>query len=360
MPQPARILIAGGGTGGHVFPALAVAKELVAEQATVEFIGTARGFESRLVPEHGFKLHTIPVRGLAGKSLGACLHGLALLPPALLRSLWIVHRFRPDAILGVGGYASGPALVAAWMWRAPVVIHEQNARPGATNRLASRFARAVAVSFAATAPDFGAKSVLTGNPVRDAFTRLPDVAPGEIKRLLIFGGSQGSHVLNQAMIDALPHLTGARLGIVHQTGEREVEKVRSAYAASLFRGAVVVPFLSDIATEMGNADLVIARAGATTVAELAAAGRPAILIPFRAATAGHQQENARALADAGAAEVLLEPEVDGRLLAARLMELSRGVHRLTEMGARARALARPEAARSVARLVLDVARTCRR
>jgi UDP-N-acetylglucosamine--N-acetylmuramyl-(pentapeptide) pyrophosphoryl-undecaprenol N-acetylglucosamine transferase len=350
------ILIAGGGTGGHVFPALAVARELTAAGARVEFVGTSRGFEARLVPGAGYRLHTLPVRGLVGKSPRELVRGLALLPVGFARALRLLGRIRPDAALGVGGYASFPALVAAWLRRVPFALHEQNAVPGLANRLLARLARVVAVSFQSSAGPLGGKVVVTGNPVREGFFAAPPVAPHDPARLLVFGGSQGSRVLNRAMADALPHLAGSRLRIVHQTGERDLDWVREAYARSPFPEARVLPFLDDMAEALAAADLALARAGATTAAELAAAGRGAVLVPFARAAGGHQETNARALAGIGAAEIILEGEIRGDLLAARLRALLASPGRLVEMGARARSLARPAAARDLARIVLDLAR----
>ena len=348
-------LIAGGGTGGHIFPGLAVAAELVRAGHRVEFVGTARGLEAKLIPEHGYRLRTLPVRGMAGKSLGARLHGAALLPVAIWRASRLLGKLRPSGVLGVGGYASGPVIVAAWLRRIRCVIHEQNARPGVTNRLAARLADKVAVSFASSRDAFprAADTVMTGNPVRREFFAAKPCEPGDPVRLLLFGGSQGAHILNLRMTEALSLLSGIELGIVHQTGERDHSWVQEAYAASPFRGAVVVRFLDDMPRELEAADLVVARAGATTVAELAAAGRAALLVPFAAATGGHQAANARALVNAGGAEILLERELTSGSLAQRLKALASDPERLRQMGEAARRHARPDAARAVAELLLD-------
>jgi UDP-N-acetylglucosamine--N-acetylmuramyl-(pentapeptide) pyrophosphoryl-undecaprenol N-acetylglucosamine transferase len=355
-PRRPLVLIAGGGTGGHVFPALAVAAELVAAGAAVEFAGTARGFEARLVPSAGYTLHTLPVRGLRGKSPIDLIRGGALLPIAFARAIALVGRLRPDAVLGVGGYASGPALAAAWCRRVPIALHEQNAIPGLTNQVLARLARIVAVSFEASRGSFARPVVVTGNPVRAAFFEIPPVLPAVQIRLLIFGGSQGSRVINRAVAAALPLLAGAPLEIVHQTGEADLAEVRTPYAGSSFATARVVPFLDDMPAAFAAADLILSRAGATTSAELAAAGRGALLVPFAAAAGGHQEANARALVAAGAAEIMLERDLDGARLAARLRDLAGDPGRLADMGARARTLARPDAARDVARLVLGLVR----
>jgi UDP-N-acetylglucosamine--N-acetylmuramyl-(pentapeptide) pyrophosphoryl-undecaprenol N-acetylglucosamine transferase len=245
-------------------------------------------------------------------------------------------------------------VIASWLLRIPVVIHEQNALPGATNRLASRFARKVAISFPITASSFRGDVTVTGNPVREEFFAAPPLRPRILVRLLAFGGSQGARILNQRLIEALPLLTGTSIGIVHQTGERDHAVVSDVYARSAFRGAVVVPFLDDMPRELGASDLVLARAGATTVAELAAAGRGAILVPFAAAAGGHQEANAEALAAIGAAIVIRESELTATHLADTIRELVQDPKRLVAMGERARTLARPDAARSLAALVMSL------
>jgi UDP-N-acetylglucosamine--N-acetylmuramyl-(pentapeptide) pyrophosphoryl-undecaprenol N-acetylglucosamine transferase len=349
-----RVVIAGGGTGGHLYPGIAVARELLARRpdTIVTFAGTAKGIESRVVPREGFELDTIRSGGLKGKSTGDRLRGASLIPLGMIDAWRILSQRRPDLVVGVGGYSSGPLVLTAALRGTPTMLLEQNAVPGLTNRLLSRVVRAAAVTYASTAAYFGAKAFVSGNPVRAEFAG-GVAAAGDVKAdgpvaLLVFGGSQGAHAINQAMVDAAPMLAGSGLSmrVTHQTGERDVEMVRASYAAAGI-AAEVEPFLYDMGRRIGEADLVVCRAGATTLAELTAAGKPSLLIPLPTATDDHQRKNAEAIAAAGAAEVVLQADATGAALAERIVRLGRDEAARQRMGRAARSLARLDAARVI-------------
>ncbi len=353
-----RVVIAGGGTGGHLYPGIAVARELLTRRpdALITFAGTAKGIESRVVPTEGFALDLIRSRGLKGKSLVDRVRGAWLLPMGLADAWRIVSARRPDLVIGVGGYSSGPVVLIAALRGVPTMLLEQNAVPGLTNRLLARFVRCAAVTFESTRAFFGGKAFVSGNPVRPEFFatagRNQESERDEqasVTRVLVFGGSQGAHAINVAMVEAAAELAarGARLRLTHQTGERDVEMVRAAYKQAGLQ-ADVEPFLYDMGRQLGQADVVVCRAGATTLAEITAAGKAAILIPLPTATDDHQRRNAEALASAGAAEVLLQARHDGRRAGAAdsgAGRRSRGARR--GWRAAARALAKPDAAQVI-------------
>jgi UDP-N-acetylglucosamine--N-acetylmuramyl-(pentapeptide) pyrophosphoryl-undecaprenol N-acetylglucosamine transferase len=348
------ILIAAGGTGGHLFPGLAVADELKRRDpaARVVFAGTPRGLESRLVPRAGYELELLPVLPLNAVGAWRLARGLLALPRGLLLAAALVRRLRPVAVLGVGGYAGGPVCLASALAGVRTVILEPNARPGFTNRVLRPLVSQAACAYEETRRAFGAKGVLTGNPVRGGFAALPRKAHTRPLTLLAFGGSQGSRMLNQALLAALPLLPGPdELSIVHQTGEAQRADVASAYAAA-GRPAEVAAFLDDMEARFAGADLVLSRSGATTCAELTVAGKAALLVPFALAADDHQRVNARALAAAGAALMLEEHELSGARLAGAVSELVAHPERLTAMEQAARALGRPDAAARVADLLL--------
>jgi len=347
------ILIAAGGTGGHLFPGIAVADELVRRdaQARVVFVGTPRGLESRLVPRAGYALEQLPVLPLNNVGWGRLFLGLLALPRGLGRALALVRRLRPEAVLGVGGYAGGPVVLAAALLGVRTVILEPNARPGFTNRVLRPFAGRAACAYEETRRFFGDKGVVTGNPVRGGFVTLPPKEHRPPLTLLAFGGSQGSRVLNQAMVAALSELPPASaLRVVHQTGEAMRADVAGAYGAAGREGEVVA-FLDDMEARVAAADLIVSRSGATTCAELTAAGKAAILVPFAAAADDHQRVNARALEAAGAARVIEEKDLTGRSLADAVGELVAAPDRIAAMERAARRLARPDAAARVADLL---------
>ena len=359
-----RVVIAGGGTGGHLYPGIAVARELLARRpdTQISFAGTAQGIESRVVPREGFALDLIRSAGLKGKSLAARGRGMLLVPIGLIDAWRIVSSRRPDVVIGVGGYSSGPVVLVAALRAVPTLLLEQNAVPGLTNRWLARVVNLAAVTYDSTATYFGSKAFVSGNPVRPEFfatagpqqeLAVDDQISGT--RVLVFGGSQGAHAINVAMVEAAPRLAagGSPLRLVHQTGERDVEMVRTAYREAGLQ-AGVEPFLYDMGRQLGQADVIVCRAGATTLAEITAAGKAAILIPLPTATDDHQRRNAEALAAAGAAELLLQPEATGAVLADRVLALIGDRARRTQMARAARSLARPDAARVIVDRVLEL------
>jgi UDP-N-acetylglucosamine--N-acetylmuramyl-(pentapeptide) pyrophosphoryl-undecaprenol N-acetylglucosamine transferase len=357
MPDPLRVVIAGGGTGGHLYPGIAVARELLARRpdAQISFAGTARGIESRVVPREGFALDVIRSGGLKGKSLLDRVRGALLLPLGLADAWRIVSRRRPHLAIGVGGYSSGPVVLVSALRRVPTMLLEQNAVPGLANRLLAPVVRAAAVTFDSTREFFGAKAFVSGNPVRPEFFaaagQFEESSVDEhasITQVLVFGGSQGAHAINVAMVEAAAELAagGPPLHLVHQTGERDVEMVRAGYRHAGIQ-ADVEPFLDDMGRRIGRADLIVCRAGATTLAEITAAGKAAVLIPLPTATDDHQRKNAEALRATGAAEVLLQSDMTGKVLAERIRALAADRGRRSRMASAARALARPDAARII-------------
>ena len=350
-----RVVVAGGGTGGHLYPGIAVARELQAQRpgTTVTFAGTARGIEGRVVPREGFELDVIRSAGLKGKSLGTRLRGAALLPLSALDAWRLVSRRKPDLVIGVGGYSSGPVVATAALRGIPTLLLEQNAVPGLTNRLLAPLVRAAAVTYESTLPFFRGKGFVAGNPVRAEFLRQPvdhrvDHAPAAALRVLIFGGSQGARAINVASVEAAPKLAASTppLAVTHQTGEHDLEMVREGYRRAGL-DARVEPFLYQMDREMNEADLVICRAGATTLAEITASGKPSILIPLPTATDDHQRSNAAVLQQADAAEVIDQRDLDGDRLAVRVMAMAADRARRLAMGQAARRLARPDAARAI-------------
>ena len=348
------ILIAAGGTGGHLFPGIAVADELVRRDAgtRVVFVGTPRGLESRLVPKAGYELELLPIKPLNAVGPWRLLLGLLALPWAMLRALGLLLRLRPAAVLGIGGYAGGPVTLLAALLGVRTVILEPNARPGFTNRVLKPVVRRAACAWEETREYYGKKGVVTGNPVRQGFARLPRREHRHPLSLLAFGGSQGSRVLNQAMVSALPHLPGEdRLKIVHQTGPHMKDEVEGAYAAAERPGEVTA-FLDDMDERMAAADLVLCRSGATTCAELTVGGRAAVLVPFARAADDHQKTNAAALERAGAARMIEEKDLTGESLSREITDLVSAPERIGEMEEAARQLGRPDAAARVADQVL--------
>jgi UDP-N-acetylglucosamine--N-acetylmuramyl-(pentapeptide) pyrophosphoryl-undecaprenol N-acetylglucosamine transferase len=341
-----RVIFAGGGTGGHLFPGLAVAREFQERDSMTEilFVGTERGIEARVLPREGFRLETIPVRGLRGRGMRGFLDALWGLPAGLLRSLRIIRSFRPDFIIGLGGYASGPLLVAGKLRGLRCAIMEQNLRPGFTNRFLARFVDRVFTSYRESAAHFSNGHVLeTGNPVR--WRQLPEVKKSDKFVLLVFGGSAGAHRINLAVVDAMKRLNdlAGRLQIIHQTGHADLAAIKEVYDSLPF-SVEVLPFIEKMDEAYARADLVLCRAGATTLAELTAFGKAAILVPFPYAIYDHQRWNAQALQDHGAAEMILDQEISGELLAGRIRSYLLDRSRIERMAAAARAMGRPQAA----------------
>ena len=356
------ILIAGGGTGGHLYPGIAVAREVIKRvpDATVTFVGTAAGIEARVIPREGFALELIRSAGLKGKSVASIARGMSLLPASAIDASQVISRRRPRVVIGVGGYSSGPVVALAAMRGIPTMLMEQNAVPGLTNRLLASLVSAAAVTYSESMSFFGRKAFVSGNPVRPEFFEeayeQPSSPPGAA-RVLVFGGSQGAHAINMAMVEAAPRLAAAapRLAITHQTGERDVEVVRDGYLRAGLE-ARVEPFLFVMDREMKSADLVVCRAGATTLAELTAAGRPSILIPLPTATDDHQRRNAEALVAQGAARMIEQRELSGDRLAAEITALAADAGARLDMSRRARSMARPDAAQVIVDKVLELAR----
>lgn len=358
MSRP--VLIAAGGTGGHVFPALAVADVLRERAVPVVWMGTRAGLEARAVPAAGIDIEWLEVGGLRGKSWSTRLKAPFVLSHACWQAWRILRRHRPRALLGMGGFVAGPGGLVAWLLRCPLVIHEQNAVAGLTNRLLARLAVCVLEAVPGTFPArTGARHV--GNPVRADIATLPDprrrfAERSGPPRLLVLGGSQGARALNERLPAALAALAPEkRPRVRHQCGERHLEFARAAYANAGVE-AEVSAFIDDMAEAYGWADLVIGRAGAMSVAELAAAGVGALLVPYPHAVDDHQRVNARWLEQAGAAVVIPETELDHERLVRELDALLADRGALADRAVRARGLARPEAARDVSTAVLEVAR----
>ncbi len=361
MRMRMRILIAGGGTGGHIIPALAIAGALeVSYGAEVRFVGTARGLETRLVPQAGYPLDLIAVGQLNRVGLITRLKTFATLPKAVMDCMRLIRRWRPQVVVGVGGYASGPAMLAALLERVPTLAFEPNAVPGMTNRMIGKRVTRAAVNFPLTL-EFFRNAEVTGIPVRPGFSSLapkPAGAAGSGPRLLVLGGSQGALALNRTMPEIAKELLESVTGltILHQAGARHEDSTRAAYAAS---GAPterweVRAFLEDMPQRFAEADLILARSGASTVAELAAAGKPSLLVPFPLAADDHQRKNAEVLLEAGAAAMLLEHEMTGAKLLHTLRGLLENPEELTQMAKRARNLARPDAASRIAGIIASL------
>ncbi len=350
-----RIVIAGGGTGGHVIPALAIAQQLKKQfDAEVLFIGTARGIETRLVPQAGFPLELIQVGALKNVSLMTRAKTMFDLPRAIAASSRMLSDFDPEVVIGVGGYASGPAMVAAIRRRLPTLAFEPNVVPGFANRMIARWVSVAAVHFEETCRYFPNCRV-TGVPVREAFFSIPSKAGGA-PTLLVFGGSQGARAINQAMIESLGGLRDRVPGIhiIHQTGQRDYDHVLAAYQQSGISGEVH-KFIDDMPGTFGRADLLVCRSGASTVGEITAAGKPAIFVPFPAAADDHQNVNARALEQVGAAVVVEESNLGAAYLVDTIAALIGDARRLQSMSAAARSLAHPKAVEEIAEMVTQLA-----
>jgi UDP-N-acetylglucosamine--N-acetylmuramyl-(pentapeptide) pyrophosphoryl-undecaprenol N-acetylglucosamine transferase len=360
-----RLVVAGGGTGGHLYPGIAVARELLRREpaATVSFAGTASGLEARVVPLEGFDLDVIRSAGIKGKSIASRARGAALVPVGMGDAWRIISRRKPNVVMGVGGYSSGPVVLAAALRRVPTLVLEQNAVPGLTNRILARWVSAAAVSYEETLGFFRGKGFVAGNPVRDEFFQTAPLADGtsHARRVLVLGGSQGAHAINVAVVASarelaqrLPNLT-----LVHQTGERDLTSCRTGYAGAGL-DVRVEAFFPQVAAEVAAADLVVGRAGATTLAELAAAGRPAVLIPFPGATDDHQRKNAEAVARSGGAVVIDQRELSPQRIADTITELLSDQRRLEAMASAMRSLAKRDAARRIVDRLIELARPERR
>jgi UDP-N-acetylglucosamine--N-acetylmuramyl-(pentapeptide) pyrophosphoryl-undecaprenol N-acetylglucosamine transferase len=356
------MLVAGGGTGGHVFPGIALAEEVVTRHPgnDVVFIGTARGLEATVVPKAGFPIELLEVRGLKGKGIADTIRNLMLLPLALWQSFQILRRWRPDIVVGVGGYASGPVVLAAWLLRIPTAVQEQNAIAGFTNRVLGRVAQAAFTAFPEAARHFPRRKVYQlGNPIRR--TLMENFMRPELRhdapRLLVFGGSQGAHALNMRVVEALPHLADLRdkLAVTHQTGARDREQVEKGYRACGFEPDVR-EFITDMSAAYAGADLIVCRAGATTLAELTVCRKPSILVPFPFAADNHQVQNARSLVDAGAAVMIEEKDLTGERLAREIRAILSDPEQREKMARAAGRMGSPQAAKEITDVCTDLVR----
>ena len=360
-----KVLIAGGGTGGHLFPGIAIAEEFKRREDTSQmlFVGTKKGIESSVIPNEGYEVKYISSEGLKGKGILKKMKSFCKIPIGIIQSIKILNSFRPDIVIGVGGYASGPVGAASLLLGYPLVIQEQNLFPGFTNRMLGRFANLIFISFDETRKFFSGRRVcLTGNPIRrgivecgmrNADFKLQFSTPNSSIftakfTILIFGGSQGAHSINKAMVDGLKYLTKFKdlIFIIHQTGKTDFEFVKKAYDKMGFESEVV-PFINNMADSYRKADLVICRAGATTISEITACGKAAILIPFPFAINSHQDMNAAVLKDHEAAEMIIERDLSGEVLANKILFLMQNRANLFKMEYESRKMGKPNAAKEI-------------
>jgi UDP-N-acetylglucosamine--N-acetylmuramyl-(pentapeptide) pyrophosphoryl-undecaprenol N-acetylglucosamine transferase len=346
------ILIAGGGTGGHLFPGIAIARTFLARnpESRILFVGTDRPFEKRVLAGEGFEHRSVTAAGIKGLGILSKAAALFKVPVALIQSMGYILSFNPQIIIGVGGYSSGPVALAGWLMRRPIILHEQNILPGITNRLVGRFARRIHVSFEESMAFFPAKKVFfTGNPVRQSILSVERNAPSEGRfTVFVSGGSQGAHRVNTAVVEALDHLENkASYHFIHQTGDADCDMVTDAYAS---RGisAKVQPFYTDMDAQYSAADIIIGRAGATSMAEITAIGLPAILIPYPYAADNHQVKNALSLSSRGAAEMITEDVLDGKTLADRLAFYRNNPEALKKISEQSKEYGKPRAAEDIA------------
>ncbi len=358
-----RIVIAGGGTGGHIFPALAVAKELkkTISDVSITFVGTVKGIESKIIPKEGYDIRFIRSEGLVGKDLVSTGRSLLRLPMSLMDSRRILKEIGPDLVMGVGGYSSGPLVLCARLMGIPSLIHEQNTLPGLTNRILGKFADSVAVTYHESMKYFPPeKTYLTGNPVREEILKgVRDRGcktfslDRELFTIFIFGGSSGAHNINHAIGEALVYLESFKKNVqfLHQTGEKDFDAVKEIYSSKGFKGTVL-PFAYEMADAYAVADLIISRAGATTLAELTACGKASILIPYPYAAGNHQEINARKLWDAGAAQMLLDRELNGKTLSDMIRFLLEDPDAIGEMERTSQSLGSSEATKKIIELIV--------
>ncbi len=355
-----KVLIAAGGTGGHIYPGIAVAKEILRrdEKSSVLFVGTERGLEARIVPENGFDVSFIESKGLKSVGLIGKLTGFAILPKSFLQARRILREFKPDVVVGAGGYVTGPVLMMASFLKIPTLAMDSNALPGFTNRQLARFVTKAALTFEEALPYFGNKGIVTGNPVRKEFFEIEPKERGEKINLLLFGGSQGARAINLAMIEALKFLSNkkGKLSITHQTGKLDFETVKKGYAENDWSEADIREYISDMVSEFEKTDLIISRAGATTCAEVAAAGKVAIMIPLPTAADDHQRKNAEALEKGGAAKMILQKDLTGESLAEVIKEFINSPEKISEMEKNAKKMAKEDAASATVDLIEQLAK----
>lgn len=350
-----KVLIVAGGTGGHIYPGIAVAKEIMNRntESQVLFVGTARGLEKRIVPDNGFQLSLINSAGLKNVGFVGKLKGLSLLRKSIFEARQVLKDFKPDVVVGAGGYVSGPVLLAAHFMGFPTLVMDSNALPGFTNRRLARFVDKAALTFEAAVPFFGNKAIVTGNPVRKEFFDIEHREPADPLHILIFGGSQGARAINDAVLQALPLLRehSPKLHITHQTGEQNYEAVRRGYEEKDWSDADLRPYITNMVEAFNDSDVIISRAGATTCAEVAAAGKASIMIPFPGAADDHQRKNAEAMVKSGAARMLLQSELSGETLARELFDLVNKPELISTIGSAARKMAKPDAAKVTVDLI---------
>ncbi|NNE99720.1 MAG: undecaprenyldiphospho-muramoylpentapeptide beta-N-acetylglucosaminyltransferase [Pyrinomonadaceae bacterium] len=355
-----RVLIAAGGTGGHIYPGIAVAKEILRrdKNSVVRFVGTERGLETKIVPENGFELSLINSAGLKNVGLAGKIKGLAVLPKSFLEARKLLRKFKPDVVIGAGGYVTGSVLLVASMMRIPTVAMESNALPGFTNRCLSRVVSKAALTFEEAMPYFRNKGVVTGNPVRKEFFDIEPKKRGKKMNLLLFGGSQGARAINLAMIDALKFLADSKskLRITHQTGKFDLDTVKNGYRENDWSDADIREYISDMVSEFEKTDLILSRAGATTCAEVAAAGKVAIMVPLPTAADDHQRKNAEALENNGAAKMILQAELTGETLAREIKNFIDSPEKISEMELCAKKMAKADAAAATVDIIEGLAR----
>ncbi|MEN8135968.1 MAG: undecaprenyldiphospho-muramoylpentapeptide beta-N-acetylglucosaminyltransferase [Thermodesulfobacteriota bacterium] len=359
--KPIRLVVTGGGTGGHLFPGIAVAEAIMAERAgsQVLFIGTDRQIDNQVLGQHSFKTATVRCQGLKGKSMSAVLTALVQLPTALFKAALILRKFGPDLVLGVGGYVTGPVVLAARLLGIPTCIHEQNSIPGLANKMLGKFVDRIFLSISGSEDFFPVgRTVLTGNPVRReilACKDQPEEKQGSV--LLVMGGSQGAHRLNVLVAEGL---AGARQElptdflIIHQTGDQDEQLVKDIYGAAGIK-AEVAPFINDMANVYRRADLLVSRAGATSLAEICVQGKPSILLPYPYAADNHQEHNARMVADRGGALLRRESELESAVLAADILKIVKDPEEMRRMGTKAREVSFPGASGAIVKECLALA-----
>ncbi len=365
-----RVIIAGGGTGGHLFPGIALAEEIRRRDASAEvtFVGTEHGIEAKIIPREGYPIRFLRSEGIVGRSLMKKLSGIFTLGASIIDARTILRTVAPDLVIGVGGYASGALVLVANLQSIPTLIHEQNSVPGTTNRVLGRFVDRICVTYQDSIPVFPmGRTYLTGNPIRtkilkgdrDAAGKLFSLDP-RIFTVFIFGGSSGAASINRAMVDALNHLGDLkdRIQFLHQTGDRDFESIRDAYRKAGAKGTVA-PFIYQMAEAYAAADLVISRAGATTLAELTALGKPAILVPYPHAAGRHQEFNALKLREMGAAQVVLDHEMSGETLGRQIRDLALNTAGLKEMQRASKGLGTPEACAKIVDIAMSLLKNTR-
>ena len=346
-----KIVITGGGTGGHLFPGIAIAREFQKRDPGIKilFVGTRKGIEFKVLPKEKLMLKTILCSGLKGKLSLRTLIALGELPIALFQSLWILLTFRPKLVLGVGGYVTGPFILMAWILRIRTAIQEQNAMPGITNRILGKIVDKIFISFEESKKYFPERKVeVTGNPIKEEYYANKSKSKDPRFNVLVFGGSKGARSINFAMVEALDHLSEDKdsLHFIHQTGQEQFESVKTKYDSKKI-SAEVSPFIFNMANAFRKSNLVICRAGASTIAELAACGRAAILVPFPFAANNHQQLNAELLVEQGGAIIVMDSELSGNKLAGLIKELMRQPDRLNEMGKASARMAKKDAGKKI-------------